>query len=833
WPNGSVIREQQNADDRRYSENKWVWTSRGNSYRQERVGHIRHRGCEAKVFLYKIRRDGRDVKINPILANPRAARHAVETSKSRLGLVPHSVKGGGLATLRDVSGLHGKLGMRFIVDSSFSGPTYFALETPFILEIIQESVGDWLSQDESGPDAGRHGFCTDGDHSFFRMGNLLATCAFSTVLAQWVPVGYTWILSLDTDHHRVHFRRLNKHILAATPEARFHPKYLAAVMDFSQAQRSAHASKYVDAMTSRILGFDILSSEARNVERSRLLVDVSKYQQGCEVHFQRSAMRLKKDSLLVPPHLRDTFQECVNVLLRTRDRNEYEQTMARLRSNFPSVMQGWISWWARPHISAMIFPACYPGDANEADNFRDSEIPHTSNPIETQHSLLHRATGKGCDLIPGIEALFAHVKQLKIQYDAAKKGHYHPSGPRSKSNRIPTVRFDIGDGRAPDTYDTLARDTEPNVTFSAIHFAVGNVVRDEWGMTDSRGYASALSWFPRAIEDAAKNQISSLFGLQHESVVWCSSGHVAVHTHSGTILQLVVTVADTTVMNLCTAASVLTVIPETRNDTPEAFKGKTGSTVTYPLRFSLPASFGPHEVDRLRVPESGLVEYQLVGRVLYERGVASAHYTAQVVIGDSAYDYDSTYSNGRLYSGYQVDAEPAESHRRRASITTPTQNHSMAIYHRGSDISTTFRSVSSILSSLDVYSRHPKPRFEMIEVFSDHDSPQSQPVRRRRPTPRKHKSHSSMKSFLSQSSIDDYNCAVCKTSRPPILADPRLPAGRRVVGCSKCNKWSHQDCIEEQFGLPSNVEDPDVRWLCPYCSQACLWNDDMCVTGPR
>ena len=332
WPDGSVVREQQDEEDRRFSENKWAWTSRGNSKQQGRptetraclgvlqcemckhffrpltdrrhceaqiqqspcpngrcrvAGRIQHLPCEAKVFLYQINRAGKNVKvwehsgnhthvrppqgrlsrreqdavdqqvirrpdatvfqlrtgdpapgsvpladINPTLANPRSARHAIDTSKSRLGLTTTTVKGGGLATLCDVTGLYEKLGMHFIVESSFSGPMYFALETPFMVEIIGESIGDWLAQDDSGPDARHHGFCTDGDHSFFCMGNLLATCAFSTVLSQWVPMAYTWILSLDTDHHRIHFHRLNQHILATTPAARFDPKYLTAVRTF-------------------------------------------------------------------------------------------------------------------------------------------------------------------------------------------------------------------------------------------------------------------------------------------------------------------------------------------------------------------------------------------------------------------------------------------------------------------------------------------------------------------------------------------------------------------------------------------------------------------------
>ena len=45
-----------------------------------------------------------------------------------------------------------------------------------------------------------------------------------------------------------------------------------------------------------------------------------------------------------------------------------------------------------------------------------------------------------------------------------------------------------------------SRDIQPDVTFSVVHFAVQQVLRDEWKLIEANGYASAISWFPRAIE---------------------------------------------------------------------------------------------------------------------------------------------------------------------------------------------------------------------------------------------------------------------------------------------------------------------------------------------
>lgn len=167
-------------------------------------------------------------EINPGLADPRTARYEVNKSQAHLGLQASGTAKGGLAVLHDLGGLNNKLGVRFIIESSFSSPTYFALRTPFMISVIRESVGDWVTQDLSGPDAGRHGFVTDGDQSFCRQGTLLATCAFSTTLCQWVPVLYTWMDALDAEHHRPHFRLLNQAIIDAAGTD-FEAKYLTAV----------------------------------------------------------------------------------------------------------------------------------------------------------------------------------------------------------------------------------------------------------------------------------------------------------------------------------------------------------------------------------------------------------------------------------------------------------------------------------------------------------------------------------------------------------------------------------------------------------------------------
>ena len=147
-----------------------------------------------------------------------------------------------------------------------------------------------------------------------------------------------------------------------------------SIMDFSQAQRAAHAEEYARSMISLVAGWDMLSSTAQEAEREARLLEASDFQQGCRTHFQRSIMRVKKDKTVVPPHLLDTFETGMHTLLSPdTSRDEYESTIERLRATFPPLFVGWIDWWTRPSMAAMIFPAF----SNIEDDFRQHEIPNT------------------------------------------------------------------------------------------------------------------------------------------------------------------------------------------------------------------------------------------------------------------------------------------------------------------------------------------------------------------------------------------------------------------------------------------------------------------------
>ncbi|KAJ7767357.1 hypothetical protein B0H14DRAFT_2633085 [Mycena olivaceomarginata] len=326
--------------------------------------------------------------ISATLANPRSARYHVSQSQARIGIPPTTSSKGGLAFFKSLAAFRTKLSTSFIVDSSLNGPCYISFQTPFMDSLIKEAIEVWIADFAEGPEAGRHGFVTDGDMSFFRHGPLLAH-----------------------------------------------------VMDFSGAQRAAHAEEYADAIISTMQpAFSQLAQAAQDVQRKVLVEEAKTTQVGCDLHFSRSANTTP---------------------------GEIAETVNMLKATFPRIV-GWINWWLRPPIASMIFPALSVVNPELAD-----KVPSTTNPIEHQHSLLHHATGTDMDLVQGAENIWLHVRELEKQYDAIKgmipilrviaplkhgvgtsAGHFNAVPPRTYRPPRPQ-QWEPNDGRAPDTVAAL------------------------------------------------------------------------------------------------------------------------------------------------------------------------------------------------------------------------------------------------------------------------------------------------------------------------------------------------------------------------------------------
>jgi hypothetical protein len=184
-------------------------------------------------------------------------------------------------------------------------------------------------------------------------------------------------------------------------------------MDFSEAQRAAHSQEYADIVISTIPSFSSLSKKSQDIERERYLLEAQEARLGCNVHFWCSATCLKANGTLIPHDLINTFDNLLRQLQSPDTSHHlFNESVQTLKCTFPHI-HGWLNWWLRPTIASMIFPV-----KSYVNPLLANQVPSTSNAAEHQHSLLHHATGTDQDLLPGIEKIYLHVKELELQYNA-------------------------------------------------------------------------------------------------------------------------------------------------------------------------------------------------------------------------------------------------------------------------------------------------------------------------------------------------------------------------------------------------------------------------------
>lgn len=184
---------------------------------------------------HRLRKTGGDApgsepltKISKALHDQSRVRYQVDQAQKVLGYGSGTVSGG-FNFLQKLFELNSKLGEPFIVDSGFHDICFIQFQTPFMEEAIKRTVDEWLEMDPQ-KDA-KHGFVTDGNHSFFKAGVLLTTSIFDITTLAWIPVLYTWILNPDEKHHLPHFQRINAAIIQRLKELGIpiDPKFLLNV----------------------------------------------------------------------------------------------------------------------------------------------------------------------------------------------------------------------------------------------------------------------------------------------------------------------------------------------------------------------------------------------------------------------------------------------------------------------------------------------------------------------------------------------------------------------------------------------------------------------------
>ncbi|KAJ7107524.1 hypothetical protein C8R44DRAFT_744708 [Mycena epipterygia] len=859
WPTGSVRRECiKGGGERKWNHNKWAWRSNGT---------VTQPKCEPASVLRKHEASAHELRtgdtgpgsiplpdISATLANPRAARYQVGQSQVRLGIATGSLKGG-LALMSSFADLRKRLPTAFIVDSSLSGPVYITLQTPFMDEIIRESVESWILDLAEGPNAARHGIVVDGDHSFFRQGPLLASCAFSMTSNEWVPILYTWINSQDIIHHRPHFAHIFK-----------------AVMDFSAAQRGAHAEEYADAIISITPGFSLLSTAAQVAERRQLVVEAETAEVGCGLHFCRSGERIMKTHSLVPPVSAPIFSDALRELLSpitTSDR--FDAVILTLKTTFPRT-KDWISWWERRPIASMIFPAKSAVDREIA-----AQVPSTSNPIEHSHSLLHHAVGKDQELLPGIEKIYMHVREMEKKHSAIKAGHFDASEITNR-RRPQRPEWEENDGRAPDTIPALgivplttstspsALPSDPPIlptTYSPLaSFFYHFDRRLKWAQSNS-GIIHGLRelGLGQSNDSDTTLDVHLNFGLGHLLSGACASGHfnqVMVDVHT----LLAINLFDLRITrDACGPAASLA--DYFIHFTPRISGGnKEGGTT---LVHTLPAPFcddldcppdsqpllietvetlwpkilqiNPNCCTQPRIPiarsfnindgTGTYITYQLVGTISFN--APRKHWTSKIIIDETMFSYDDLLHNGSLVARGPADL-----------ICIQDPHAVLWTYNRTSEASETEKTLADLVYTYNlavdvdsdlppqspgatiVNTPPPETSKDIAPHFAAPLNPPVTPPKETVPLPLNGSLTAAINTPLPHPSEW---CGGCRQICDHV---GEIPA----VKCDECGFWYHVKCVSEA----SPYAEPNWHaWLCNNCDAldlkpTALWNDSLIGT---
>ncbi|KAF8503048.1 hypothetical protein JB92DRAFT_3208985 [Gautieria morchelliformis] len=631
-------------------------------------------------------------------------------------------------------------------------------------------LADWLDTPASEEHA-QHGFVVDGDHSFFKSGVLLATCA--------------WSVS-STTHHRPHFKHLFGQIVQAA-SSKFQAKLLLHIMDYSAAARAAHAAEYSAAMTSQLINFGFLSAEAQQVEIQRFRKEASQYLVGCETHWLGSCRRIKHSGAIVAPPLVSKFEHLTSrLLLPSITPNEFGQITDELRRVFPKAV-GWLNWWLQPAVACMIFP-CH----RKVDNDVFAEVPHTSNPVEAQHSLLHHATGINHDLIGGLERLYLHVRQLEGQYHAVKgitAGHVTPPEPRDPPKRGYHKKLDDNDGRPPDTIEALEKASKSTTYYQESgHKGNSNQLANDGTLSLPHALKSYIWSSPNScFWDVGTELLYRAFiGLNPElkkNIFWMCDD-----------LDAPPDILNCNIMGCGALAPVTTV--ETSWPTVLSLMTPSGPQIseTSPYQPECTVSFTGDAL-----VSSTIIDYKLVGKIIHVE--EQEHWIAEICQGNMAHEYDDMCNGGSL-----AESGPA-------TVLEHWREHtSLIMYRRCSTQHCTRRSIAAILKDYEqVEDTIPFLREDTNGVLSEVHQPSQEPL-----TP----------AILPSPPVTPIQTENASATLSPSTAYHESPPNQScgsqgdghddpldTIQCVHCENWSHIPCID----LPKNYRDSTFEFKCSNC----------------
>jgi hypothetical protein len=136
---------------------------------------------------------------------------------------------------------------------------------------------------------------------------------------------------------------------------------------------------------------------------------------GCKFHWKQSVEHVSRSYAIVQPELSTRFMSLIHGLSTVSNSSEFKQVASSLLLEFPAL-QSWALWWLRDVVASSLFSAV----ASNSLRRIWSQIPATSNPVELQHSFLHKGVGKKMEDFPGFKGLWDVAEEQRRQFEAVK-----------------------------------------------------------------------------------------------------------------------------------------------------------------------------------------------------------------------------------------------------------------------------------------------------------------------------------------------------------------------------------------------------------------------------
>lgn len=215
-----------------------------------------------------------------------------------------------------------------------------------------------------------------------------------------LPGGFYFCFSVifieELDKHVVIFQAIFKKVTADVFAMYFESlfehfdiqdnKFLGAVMDFSEAQRS---------------GFQKACSNYFDMNKAKSL----SFLKGCFMHWRRSVQRIVQNHKVVPVEDLIHFLGLTYRLERTNSDEVFLECGREILSRFPAT-RNWLKWWLQPSISSMIFTC-----RSLMKPYLKNHPSRTSNAIEAYHGVLYSLTPKRQPVMTALKLMLQASKR--------------------------------------------------------------------------------------------------------------------------------------------------------------------------------------------------------------------------------------------------------------------------------------------------------------------------------------------------------------------------------------------------------------------------------------